>query len=199
MANEKHLDYLQAIITRHNTNSFMLKGWTITLLSALLALSGAIKEPNLTLIGLFPILIFWLLDSFYLSNERCFIDLFNSAVTGQYELPHSKTCKKDFITSDQNIKGIIQEFDMDFKKFKIWKDNSWWTVFKSKSIIWFYLPISLITLSIWIFQKNCNSFQTKPIEINANIKPNSFELKSNPPTIINQIHTSKDTLKKTIN
>ena len=154
MANEKHLDYLQAIITRHNTNSFMLKGWTITLLSALLALSGAIKEPNLTLIALLPISVFWLLDSFYLSNERCFIDLFNSAVAGQYELPKIKTNKKDFVSSDENTKGVIKEFEMDIKKFKIWKDNNWWAVFKSKSIFWFYFPNCLITFSIWLFQIN---------------------------------------------
>ena len=196
MTSEKHLEYLQAIITRHNTNSFMLKGWTITLLSALLALSGAIKEPNISLIALIPLLVFWCLDTFYLSNERCFIDLFNSATTGQYELPKKTTFKKEFIPNDENsIKGTIINFDMNFMKFKIWTDNSWWTVFRSKTIFWFFFPLSLITIGIWLFQINCSSFQSKPIEINANIKPNTFELKSNP-TIINQINSHKDTLKK---
>lgn len=196
MTSEKHLDYLQAIITRHNTNSFMLKGWTITLLSALLALSGAIKEPNISLIALMPIIVFWCLDTFYLSNERCFIDLFNSATIGEYELPKKMTFKKEFIPNDENsIKGTIFNYDMNFTKFKIWTDNSWWTVFRSKTIFWFYFPLSLITIGIWFFQINCSSFQSKPIEINANIKPNTFELKSNP-TIINQINTHKDTIKK---
>ena len=196
MTSEKHLDYLQAIITRHNTNSFLLKGWTITLLSALLALSGAIKEPYISIIALLPIIIFWCLDAFYLSNERCFIDLFNSATTGQFQIPKTTNYKQGFNPTDENSeKGTILNFDMNFKKFKIWKENSWWSVFKSKTIFWFYFPLSVITISIWFFQVNCNSFQSKPIEINANIKPNTFELKSNP-TIINQINSQKDTLKK---
>jgi hypothetical protein len=196
MTREKHLDYLQAIITRHNTNSFMLKGWTITLLSALLALSGAIKEPYISMIALLPIIIFWCLDAFYLSNERCFIDLFNSATKGQFQIPKTKNYKKGFNPTDENSEtGTILNFDMDFTKFKIWKANSWGSVFMSKTIFWFYFPLTVITISIWVFQVNCNSFQSKPIEINANIKPNTFELKSNQ-TIINQINSQKDTLKK---
>lgn len=196
MTSEKHLDYLQAIITRHNTNSFMLKGWTITLLSALLALSGAIKEPNITLIALMPIIIFWCLDAFYLSNERCFIDLFNCSSIGHYQIPKKETLKKEFNPSDDNSeRGTIKNFDMNFTKFKIWTNNTWWTVTRSKTILWFYFPLCLITIGIWLFQINCSSFKTNPIEINANIKPNTFELKSNP-TIINQIYTHKDTIKK---
>lgn len=196
MANEKHLDYLQAIITKHNTNSFMLKGWTITLLSALLALSGTIKEPNISLIAMIPIVIFWCLDTFYLSNERCIIDLFNSAVIGKYEIPKTPTLKKNFRITDENSeKGEINEFDMNFAKFKIWKDNSWWSVFRSKTMLLYYLPLLLITFGLWQFQLNCYSFQSKPIEINATIKPNKLEFKSTP-TIINQIFTHKDTIKK---
>lgn len=196
MTSEKHLDYLQVIITRHNTNSFMLKGWTITLVSALLALSGAIKEPNVSLIGLMPIIIFWCLDAFYLSNERCFIDLFNSATIGEYEIPKVTTLKKNFTsTTDNSEKGIIRNFDMNSSKFKIWTDNNLWTVIRSKTIIWFYFPLCIIIIGIWFFLINCNSFQSKPIEVNANIKPNTIEFKSNP-TIINQINTNRDTIKK---
>ena len=85
---------------------------------------------------------------------------------------------------------------MNFVKFKKWEENTWLNVFRSKTILWFYLPLSVITLIIWGFQINCNSFHSKPMEINANIKPNTFEIKSNPPTIINQINTYKHTLKK---
>ena len=36
----EHLKMLQAVITRMASNSFMVKGWCITLVSALLALSA---------------------------------------------------------------------------------------------------------------------------------------------------------------
>ena len=34
----QHLTFIQGVITRMNTNSFQIKGWTITIVSALLAL-----------------------------------------------------------------------------------------------------------------------------------------------------------------
>lgn len=197
MANSKHLDYLQAIITRHNNNSFMLKGWTITLLSALLALSGAIKEPFISIIALLPIIIFWSLDALYLSNERCFIDLFNSAVKGKYTVPNKKAIKKKFKITDENSEsGEIKEFDMNFIKFKKWEENSWLNVLISKTILCFYMPLSIFTLITFGFQINSNSLKKMPIIINTNIKPNSFEIKSNNPILINQITTYKDSLKK---
>jgi hypothetical protein len=192
LTNIKHLDYLQAIITRHNNNSFMLKGWTITLLSALLALSGAIKEPCISIIALLPIIIFWSLDALYLSNERCFIDLFNSAVKGKYIVPKKKANKKNFKITDENSEiGEIKEFDMNFIKFKKWEENSWLNVLTSKTILCFYLPLTIFTLITFGFQINSNLLKKKPIEINANIKPNSFEIKFN-----NQVTSYKDSLKK---
>src|SRR5574344_197438 len=80
--NEKHLDHIQAIISRHNSNSFMIKGWTITICTAILAIAGTWKEPLLSLIALVPITVFWILDSFYLANERCFVSLYNAAING---------------------------------------------------------------------------------------------------------------------
>ena len=188
--NEKHLDYLQAIITRHNTNSFTLKGWTITLLAALLALSGAIKEADIALIALMPIIIFWGLDAFYLSNERCFIDLFNAAVKNECRLPNASIFKKDFTDKTDCITLTITPMNMNFKPFKVWKDNTWNEVLWSNTIKWFYIPLLILTLSIWGFQ-TYNKKDASPIEVKATIAPNQLELKTTPPTIINNIYTNK--------
>lgn len=40
----KHMDYIQSTITRMGSNSFYLKGWTITIVAAIVALS--IKESD---------------------------------------------------------------------------------------------------------------------------------------------------------
>ena len=37
----KHLEFIQNIINRMNANSFQIKNWTITILTALLALFGS--------------------------------------------------------------------------------------------------------------------------------------------------------------
>ncbi len=40
----KHLEFIQIVISRMNSNSFLIKGWTITLMSALFALAA--KDTN---------------------------------------------------------------------------------------------------------------------------------------------------------
>ncbi len=39
----KHLEFIQDVITRMNSNSFQIKGWCITILSALCAIYAAEK------------------------------------------------------------------------------------------------------------------------------------------------------------
>lgn len=68
----KHMDYVQAVITRLATNSFLLKGWSLTLGSALLGFAIGRQQWGLALTAALPILAFWLLDTYYLRQERAF-------------------------------------------------------------------------------------------------------------------------------
>lgn len=72
----KHLEMLQAVITRMANNSFLVKGWCITLVSALLALSAK-EVPNMVYVAALPVLMFWWLDAFFLRQERLFRELFD--------------------------------------------------------------------------------------------------------------------------
>jgi hypothetical protein len=72
----KHLEFLQQVITRMNANSFLVKGWAISLVAAILALEA--KAPNSRYLSLITTLIFWLLDAFYLSQERQYRSLYNA-------------------------------------------------------------------------------------------------------------------------
>lgn len=147
----KHLEFIQGVITRHNSNSFMLKGWVIAIASALYALAGAIKEPNVVFIALAPIVLFWGLDAYYLSNERCFIDLFNAVAEGRCRLP-TKSIEKDKVTSNTILVNVVtSRFDMNYKRFKIWKENCWWDALWSPSIIFLYIIMIVITYVIGFF------------------------------------------------
>ena len=68
----KHLDIVQGVINRMAQNSFLIKGWTVTLVSALFALSAKDTKPYFIIIAYFPVLMFWLLDAYYLYQERLF-------------------------------------------------------------------------------------------------------------------------------
>lgn len=73
----KHLEFLQIVITRMAVNSFLLKGWTVTLLAAVFALAAKDTNPIYIVVAYFPVLIFWVLDGYYLYQERLFRSLYN--------------------------------------------------------------------------------------------------------------------------
>jgi hypothetical protein len=77
----KHLEMIQAIISRLAQNSFAVKGWSITLVSAVFAVIVAQSRPDLVWITLIPTLIFWGLDAYYLRLERLYRNLYE-AVAG---------------------------------------------------------------------------------------------------------------------
>ena len=79
----KHLEFIQANISRMNQNSFHMKGWCIAVVSALLAIyAGSIDETGygnaiFIFVAIIPTLLFWFLDSYYLQQERKFLGIYN--------------------------------------------------------------------------------------------------------------------------
>jgi hypothetical protein len=83
----KHLEFIQNAITRMAQNSFMCKGWAITLFSALIIIEKGILK---SLSSYFPLIIcivisaFWFLDSYYLRLERLFRELYDDVRMNDY-------------------------------------------------------------------------------------------------------------------
>ena len=73
----KHLEMIQAVINRMAHNSFLLKGWSVTLTSALFVLAANDAKPQFILVALFPALMFWGLDGYFLWQERLFRALYD--------------------------------------------------------------------------------------------------------------------------
>mgnify|MGYP006955433837 CR=1 FL=1 len=69
----KEIDLIQACINRMAQNSFMIKGWTISLVAVVLAvLPESFDLTGLCLIGIVATLCFWYLDAFFLRTEKLF-------------------------------------------------------------------------------------------------------------------------------
>ena len=81
----KHLEFVQNVITRLNNNSFQLKGWMITIVSALLALYASSGKALYIFVAIAPVFIFWFLDAYYLQQERKFRGLYNDIVDGKVD------------------------------------------------------------------------------------------------------------------
>lgn len=72
----KHLEFIQGVINRLSTNSFLLKGWSVVLVSALFALSANNSNVKFIFLAYFPAIAFWALDGYFLSLERAYRRLY---------------------------------------------------------------------------------------------------------------------------
>lgn len=117
----KHLEFIQATITRMNQNSFQIKGWMITIVSALLALYANSKNVMYIFIAVVPVIVFWMLDAYYLQQERKFRGIYND-VAG-------------ISSEDSNI--VIKDFEMPIQKYQCGK-YCYFNVLISKTILPLY-------------------------------------------------------------
>ena len=76
-----HLEMIQGVVNRMGTNSFLLKGWTITLVAALFALAQKESNSAYMFLAYFPAIIFWGLDGYYLWQEKLFRKLYDKVRT----------------------------------------------------------------------------------------------------------------------
>ncbi len=73
-----YLQMIQSVIVRMANNSFLIKGWSVTLIVALFALAAAddINEVFVYL-AYVPAIMFWALDTYFLRQERLFRKLYD--------------------------------------------------------------------------------------------------------------------------
>ena len=81
MADAEYLKLIQAIINRLAGNSFLLKGWTVTLVAGLSAFAKADSDRAFAWIAVFVVVVFSVLDAYYLALEHAYRDLYDRATT----------------------------------------------------------------------------------------------------------------------
>ena len=128
----KHLEFIQGGINRFASNSFQMKGWMLTIVSALLGFYANSNNTRFALVAVVPVVIFWILDSYYLQLERQFRGIYND-VTGL-----SKDAKP------------VRPFEMPIQNYTEGK-YSFWDVFFSKWMMLLYFPVILLLLGIHFF------------------------------------------------
>jgi len=121
----KELEIIQGIINRMAHNSFLIKGWTITLVVVTLLLQG---NKYYTFI---PILVFWFLDAYFLRLERLYRRLYNWV-------------------KDNRLKTEDFLFDLNYKRFEK-EEQSILRIMFSITLSLFYGSIFILTLIYVIF------------------------------------------------
>jgi hypothetical protein len=73
----KHL-IVQQVIMHMANKSFLLKGWSTTLLSAIVAIAVKDSLYRMIWIAFLPVLMFWMLDGYFLRQERLYRKLWDN-------------------------------------------------------------------------------------------------------------------------
>ncbi len=118
----KHLEFIQASISRMSGNLFLLKGWGITLIAGLFALSAKDANKAYIVVAYFPLFIFWFLDGYFLSMERRFRSLYE----------HVRTLKEEDI-----------DFSMSIEAYKSDRRNTWFSAVISRTLLTYYVGLAL--------------------------------------------------------
>lgn len=121
----KHLEFVQNVITRMNANSFQLKSWMITIVSALLALYANSEKLLYVLVAVVPVIVFWCLDAYYLKQETLYRKLYQDIV---------------------NNNGV-ESFDMDTSRNEV----CYCAIFWSKTIAGLYCSIAVLLILLGLF------------------------------------------------
>ena len=114
---EKHLEFLQNNISRMNQCSFQMKGWAITIVSALIAVYVATITETCTgnklfiFVAIAPTVLFWFLDSLYLSKENKLIGMYNDVAE----------------ITEESKRVVLKEYEIPMKKYKGWQ----YSIFKA--------------------------------------------------------------------
>jgi len=119
----KEIEIIQDIIKRMAFNSFMIKGWTITLVAVTLLLRGSKYQ---VFIAYIPLLVFWFLDACFLWQERLYRRLYRWVV-------------------EHRLKTEDYLFDLNAYRFRN-EEQSILRIMFSLTLGWFYGAIFILTL-----------------------------------------------------
>ncbi len=126
----KHLEFIQASISRMSGNLFLLKGWSITLIAALFALAAKDTNQAYIVVAYFPLFIFWFLDGYFLSMERRFRSLYE----------HVRQLKEEDI-----------DFSMNTEPYKSDPQNQWISTLFSRTLFPYYFTLALLMILLSFF------------------------------------------------
>ena len=123
---QKHLEFIQNTINRMAGNSFLLKGWTVLLVSALFVFFARFGDTRNVFIVIVPILAFWILDGFFLSQERLFRSLYDRVRT---------------------LEDAAVDYSMDTQPFRRAHINRWLNSTFSRTLLLFYGALFCVALA----------------------------------------------------
>ncbi len=124
---QTHLGIIQGVIQRMAANSASCKTWCITIVAAIVVVVADKDKPSLGWLAVLPILVFAILDVYYLALEKGFVAAYNAFI----QKLHNRTLAHSDLYS-LTPTGYTTERQVEaLKSFSVWG---------------FYLPLLVLAL-----------------------------------------------------
>ncbi|MEJ2250026.1 MAG: hypothetical protein P8Y97_10240 [Candidatus Lokiarchaeota archaeon] len=123
----KYLNMIQNTIERLAKNSFQIKAWAATIFTAVIVLTYSIINISIFIVLILVISLFWVLDSYYLKQERLYRKLYKQKVI-------------QFNNRDKQEK--IELFEMDVSIYKV--DNVFKIMFSISEFLYYIAIIGTL-------------------------------------------------------
>ncbi|MEI6514303.1 MAG: hypothetical protein WCN95_04395 [bacterium] len=126
----KEIDLIQSCISRMANNSFLLKGWAVSIIAVILALADKALNPALlSAVVLIPLVSFWYLDAFFLRTERMYRKMYEWVI-------EKRSANDNSLLYDLNPHRFADAVDSTRKTM--------WSI----TLRWFYGIPTVITLAV---------------------------------------------------
>lgn len=126
----KHLEFIQGVINRLSTNSFLLKGWSVVLVAALLGLGTYEHHSNLSILALVPVFVLWGLDAYFLEQERLFRALYD----------HVRKIENEEVDFSMSLEPVIPD------------GKGWFSAAISRTLITFHFALVFAIILVSVLQ-----------------------------------------------
>lgn len=171
----KHLDYIQAVVTRQSAASSSAKGWLLPVTTASFGFALTQHLWPLALLGVVAVILFAYLDANYLRSEKAFRKLYNTVARAERMVPRFTLDPAD--ADEPAPEGAPDK--TNWEKFK----QSYvpeWSVWRSWSIAPFYIAMLVLGVGVLIA-----AAATSPA-------PAGAPERSDPPTVTQNVSPSSE-------
>lgn len=123
----QHLQFIQSLINRLDSSSATLKGWLIPVVTASYGFAYVNHNLLVLLLGMFFVVMCYVLDSSYLFYGRRYVDLYNAVILRD---------------------GSIPWMSLDWKNIPEPYRRSRLSAFGSRLLLMFYVPIFAVGVGV---------------------------------------------------
>ena len=134
----KEIDLIQSCINRMAQNSFLVKGWALTIITVVLAVSKeAVASAHVCLVLLIPLLGFWYLDAFFVRTERMYRKMY------------------EWVLDARSRDDSSYLYDLNPHRFEKGVHSRWRIMWSLTLLVFYGIPLAIVVVALYHMHTQC--------------------------------------------